>query len=150
MPAGLADVSVWRFADALVWNWVIAGTGAHAKNYGLLLAGSQVRFAPLYDIASALPYSAHERRLHLAMKLGDKGYGVNGQRRSTWAALAGQLGLDGDHLRARALALVTAAPDAFTQAAGELPRLGSALPGRLVAAVTERARRCAAALGSVH
>jgi hypothetical protein len=34
-----------RFADALIWNWVIGGTDAHAKNYSLLLAGDQVRLA---------------------------------------------------------------------------------------------------------
>ena len=149
MPARVANVSVWRFADALVWNWVIAGTDAHAKNYGLLLAGSGIRLAPLYDIASALPYGTHERRLHLAMKLGDKGYGVNGQRRSTWTALAGQLGLDDEQLRARARALVTAAPDAFARAASELSGLDSTMPARLVAAVAERAPRCAATLASV-
>ena len=84
------------------------------------------------------------------MKLGDKGYGVNGQRRSTWTALAGQLGVDGDHLRARALALATAAPDAFMRATGELPHLDTTLPARLVDAVAERATRCAATPGSVH
>ena len=47
---------VRRFADALAWNWIIGGTDAHAKNYSLLLSGSDVRLAPLYDIASALPY----------------------------------------------------------------------------------------------
>ena len=32
IPAQIADAAVWDFADALVWNWVIAGTDAHAKN----------------------------------------------------------------------------------------------------------------------
>ena len=64
-----------RFADALIWNWLIAGTDAHAKNYSLLLAGGQVRLAPLYDIASALPYGTHERKLRFAMKIGGD-YGV--------------------------------------------------------------------------
>jgi len=49
--------------DALAWNWLIAGTDAHAKNYSLLLAGNDVRLAPLYDVASALPYGMHERTL---------------------------------------------------------------------------------------
>jgi serine/threonine-protein kinase HipA len=44
------------FVDALGFNWLIAGTDAHAKNYSLLLAsGPTVRFALLYDIASILP-----------------------------------------------------------------------------------------------
>ena len=63
MPPRVADDAVWRFADALIWNWLIAGTDAHAKNYSLLLAEDQVRLAPLYDVASALPYGIHERKL---------------------------------------------------------------------------------------
>lgn len=67
-PRYAAD-AVGRFVDALTWNWIIGGTDAHAKNYSLLLSGSDIRLAPLYDIASALPYF-HERELKLAMKLG--------------------------------------------------------------------------------
>jgi serine/threonine-protein kinase HipA len=47
----LFDDSIWRFADALIWNWLIAGTDAHAKNYSLLLAQDRVRFAPIYHVA---------------------------------------------------------------------------------------------------
>jgi serine/threonine-protein kinase HipA len=71
LPPRESTAAVRRFADALTWNWLIAGTDAHAKNYSLLLAGDQVRLAPLYDVASALPYpEAHVRRLRFAMKLG--------------------------------------------------------------------------------
>jgi serine/threonine-protein kinase HipA len=50
--AGEADVD--RFVQALVFNWLIAGTDAHAKNYGLLLSGTNARLAPLYDVASVV------------------------------------------------------------------------------------------------
>jgi hypothetical protein len=56
IPGPDAETDVWRFANALAFNWLIVGTDAHAKNYGLLLAGTQIRLAPLYDIASYLPY----------------------------------------------------------------------------------------------
>lgn len=48
------DIS--SFVDSLIFNWLIAGTDAHAKNFSLLL-GSQgaVRLAPFYDLASVLP-----------------------------------------------------------------------------------------------
>src|SRR5947209_5418022 len=49
MPARAARAAVWSFIDALAWNWIIGGTDAHAKNYSLLLAGDQIRLAPLYD-----------------------------------------------------------------------------------------------------
>ncbi len=70
MPPLAADAAVGRFADALIWNWIICGTDGHAKNYSLLLAGSQIRLAPLYDIASALPYGENEKKLRFAMSLG--------------------------------------------------------------------------------
>ena len=46
------------------------GTDAHAKNYSLVLAGPEVRLAPLYDVASALPYETAHQKLRLAMKFG--------------------------------------------------------------------------------
>ncbi len=45
------------FVGAIAFNWIVAGTDAHAKNYALLLGSeSRIRLAPLYDLASALPY----------------------------------------------------------------------------------------------
>jgi serine/threonine-protein kinase HipA len=131
---------VWSFADALIWNWLIAGTDAHAKNYSLLLEGGQVRLAPFYDVASALPYS-HERAVQMAMKLGND-YRLHVQRQSTWATMASDLGVDVDQLREHANRLATAAPSAFAKAAAEVEDLPSDLPVRLTSAVAERARRC--------
>jgi serine/threonine-protein kinase HipA len=58
-----------RFFDALVFNALIGGTDAHAKNYTLLQSGGRVRLAPLYDLGSALPYY-NVKELKLAMKIG--------------------------------------------------------------------------------
>ena len=56
----------------MVGSLLIAGTDAHAKNYSLLLAGNQIRLAPLYDIASILPYDDSDgHKVKLAMKVGD-------------------------------------------------------------------------------
>ncbi|KAB2910731.1 MAG: type II toxin-antitoxin system HipA family toxin [Hyphomicrobiaceae bacterium] len=60
-----------RFMRACAFNFVIRGTDAHGKNYGLLLsAGGRYRLAPLYDIASWLPYSQNHRDDRLAMSVG--------------------------------------------------------------------------------
>ncbi len=58
-----AEDDVSTFIDALIFNWLIGGTDAHAKNYSLLI-GSEglVRLAPLYDIASILPYPSIDPR----------------------------------------------------------------------------------------
>jgi serine/threonine-protein kinase HipA len=63
------DEDCATFFDALAFNALIGGTDAHAKNYTLLHGGGCVRFAPLYDIASALPYYS-VKQLKLAMKIG--------------------------------------------------------------------------------
>ncbi|MFX5693309.1 HipA domain-containing protein, partial [Acinetobacter baumannii] len=48
---------VQTFLDAVALNWLIGGTDAHAKNYSILIgAAGRVRLAPLYDVASILPY----------------------------------------------------------------------------------------------
>jgi serine/threonine-protein kinase HipA len=52
------------FIAALAFNWLIAGTDAHAKNFSLLISSRRVRLAPLYDVASILPYD--ERTAYLA------------------------------------------------------------------------------------
>lgn len=144
MAPAAADDAVARFADALIWNWIIAGTDAHAKNYSLLLSGPEVRLAPLYDIASALPYGTHERKLRLAMKVGDE-YAVHLQR-NTWPRAAQELGIDADRLVSRVRDLAAAAPAAFADAAAapEVVALGRTTPATLVDLVAERARRCAA------
>jgi serine/threonine-protein kinase HipA len=146
MPPRIADEAVWRFFDALAWNWLIAGTDAHAKNYSFLLAGGEVRLAPLYDVASALPYGTHERKLRFAMKLGGD-YRVY-PNRSTWAGVARDLGVDADRARERVLTLADRAPDAFAEAAvaTDVAELDRPLPSRLVEFISDRAERCKAIL----
>jgi serine/threonine-protein kinase HipA len=147
MPPRNADAAVLRFADALIWNWVVGGTDGHAKNYSLLVAGDQVRLAPLYDIASALPYGTHEKKLRLAMTIGGD-YRVYPWRNS-WPAAARDLGLDAAALMTRIDELTANAPDAFRDAAdtGAVKLLDRELPEKLVALIADRATRCRAAVG---
>jgi serine/threonine-protein kinase HipA len=65
------EVDVDRFLQANMFNWLIGGTDAHAKNYSLLIgAGDETRLAPLYDLSSQLPYpELIEQRV--SMKIGD-------------------------------------------------------------------------------
>jgi serine/threonine-protein kinase HipA len=82
------------FLDAIALNWLIGGTDAHAKNYSLLIAGgSRVRLAPLYDVASILPYDFDAQRIRLAMKVGDK-YRIRDVTARSWEKLSEALGLD--------------------------------------------------------
>jgi serine/threonine-protein kinase HipA len=151
MAPGDADAAVWRFADSLAWNWIIAGTDAHAKNYAVLLAGGAVRLAPAYDVSSILPYVGergpdgritNERRIRLAMKIGGT-YDLYPVR-NTWPRAAADLGVDAAELLARVRGLAAAASDAFAAAAADpgVAALGSPVVGRLVDAVARRAQAC--------
>jgi serine/threonine-protein kinase HipA len=146
MPLAAARGATESFLDALVWNWVIAGTDAHAKNYSLLLSEDELELAPFYDVASALPYDIAEQKLRLAMKFGND-YRAN-PGGSPWRHLAAALQLPEEIVRSRADGVIAAVPDAFATAAADpaVQALGSSLPQRLVDLVAARADRCARSL----
>lgn len=87
------EADVLRFADSLIFHWLTAGTDAHAKNYSMLIAaGSRARLAPLYDLASAVPYpqQIQPRKATMAMKIGSH-YRIREIRSRDWAKLAREL-----------------------------------------------------------
>ena len=150
MGASAARIAVWRFLDALAWNWLIAGTDAHARNYSLLLSGDQVRLAPLYDIASALPYrGVDELALKSAMKLGGE-YRLKAHGPTTWPKIAGELALDADEVVSRVRYLAERASDAISDVASSphMRDLESTMPHRLVDSVATRVLRCRKQLGN--
>ncbi|MGH3274282.1 MAG: HipA N-terminal domain-containing protein [Streptosporangiaceae bacterium] len=113
-----------------------------AKNYSLLLADGEVRLAPLYDIASALPYGTHERKLRLAMKIGGE-YRIS-PISNTWRKAADELGIDNDLALGRVRELTGRVAGAFAEAAEtpEVTALGRDLPRHLVTIIADRAARC--------
>lgn len=142
MPRETALEATRSFLDALVWNWIIAGTDAHAKNYSLVLHRNQVRLAPFYDVASALPYDIAIQKQRLAMKFGSS-YKMN-PASTPWARLAADLNLTEDEIRLHAHTLLESAPDAFSSAAAdaEVRPLKSQLPARLSDLVAARVLDC--------
>jgi len=117
---------LWRFAEALAFNWLIAGTDAHAKNYSLLLAArAQVRLAPLYDLASSLPYLAevNPHKAKLAMKIGSK-YKIKDVVGRHWSACARELGLPPTELLERIGTMASLIPDAATRVADSMEESG--------------------------
>lgn len=60
-----------RFMEAVAFNWLIAGTDAHAKNFSLLHGnGGRVRLAPLYDLNSVWPYYGRRGELRSSLRIG--------------------------------------------------------------------------------
>ena len=149
IPAPRAELDVWRLADALAFNWLVVGTDAHAKNYSLLLAGTQIRLAPLYDVASYLPYDDTDgHKVKLAMKVGNDYRLRRTDRRSAWEHAADELHLDRTRLVERVVDLANRLPDAFVRAFTDtdLGGLDTDLAGRLVDLAIARSKHCAAAL----
>ncbi len=133
------DIAVWRFLEALTLNWLIGGTDAHSKNYSLLLDRSQVRLAPLYDVASALPYHRPIQKMRLAMKFGGS-YLLTTRDARMWPAVAKEFGLPYPAVVERVAALMDRLPDAFADAVRDpaVQAIGSALPRRLIDRVADR------------
>ncbi len=138
-----ADVKT--FVDALALNWLIAGTDAHAKNYSLLIAGGpRVRLAPLYDVASILPYDGFDlRKVKLSMKIGGE-YELHAIGRRQWLKLAQDLRLDGDELVHRLAEMAGQLPDEAARLREQVREEGlqHALIDRLTERLIQRAVAC--------
>lgn len=136
------DEDAVRFMDALIYNWLVMGTDAHAKNYAFLIgAGGRVRLAPLYDLSSALPYpqQVHPRHATMAMKVGGK-YKLREITVREWKKCAEELRFDEDKLLNRIRTMASAMPDAASDVSKSLRASGVRhdVCKRLVDAVQER------------
>jgi serine/threonine-protein kinase HipA len=133
------------FVDALAFNWLIGGTDAHAKNYSLLLAdGPTIRLAPLYDIASILPYDQVDtKKIKLAMKIGGD-YKVSQIGLREWQKFARETHLDADKVRAALVDMAEQLPDFVTAAQAQAKKdgLNNAIVGRLATQLIIRAKNC--------
>lgn len=140
-----AGADVKTFVDALAFNWLIAGSDAHAKNYSLLLAsGPRIRLAPLYDIASILPYDKFDlHKVKLAMKVGGE-YLLNNIVLRHWRRTAKELRVDPKELLDKILWMADRIPDTVEGLRKDAREAGlqHALIDRLAERLTARAVSC--------
>ncbi len=105
------------FVDALAFNVLIQAPDAHAKNYSVLLLETIVRLAPLYDVASGLPYDSTNQT-----GLRTSAMAIGGRRRfdqidlDRWRRFAREADLEPDAVTARVVSLAERIPDAMTDA----------------------------------
>lgn len=137
------------FADALVFNWLIGGTDAHAKNYSVLHGSEgQLRLAPLYDLASALPYEqVDQRKLKLAMRMGRE-YLLENVGLRQWQRVEGDLGMPAGSLVRRARRLTQSMMHELPAVVEYMRRggLNHRIIGKLAHALQKRAVKCAGVL----
>lgn len=91
-----------RFIRMLFFNYLIAAPDAHAKNYSILLDREAAYLAPLYDVASMLPYTDRPFDVKTAMGIaGENRVGRLSARRLSRFVEANGLdkkGLDGNRV----------------------------------------------------
>jgi serine/threonine-protein kinase HipA len=144
------EADIDTFISALGFNWLIAGTDAHAKNFSLLLGGPNVRLAPLYDLASVLPYDEFDmRKVKLAMKIGGE-YKLGNIGLRQWQKFARDARVNADRLVEVLTAAANKIPDEINaiQARVREEGLDNALIGQLAMQLIARANACRRLLGS--
>jgi len=142
---------VQNFLDAIAFNWLIAGTDAHSKNYSVLIgAGGNVRLAPLYDLASILPYTdMNLQKAKLAMKIGGE-YLLRNIRLYHWKKMAAELRLDQEALIRRVDDFARQLPELAEKIRQQLFEEGleHKILGRLTETIAERSTQCRKILGT--
>jgi serine/threonine-protein kinase HipA len=118
------DADRSAFMRAIALNYVIAGTDAHAKNYGLLhLPGGVYRMAPLYDVISALPYEDRHKDRKLAMSIAGE-YRYDRISAADWAKEANDVRYDKDAAIGHVRDLLARVPEAATEILRECKAAG--------------------------
>lgn len=109
---------VRTFARAVIFNSLVKGSDAHARNYSLLITHGDVRLAPLYDVNSTLPFGEAAEARTLAMRIGGEER-LSSITRGNWRLFAAALHLEEewvlDQLRAMATILPAVADDVCRQ-----------------------------------
>ena len=139
------------FARSMAFNWIVGGTDAHAKNFSLLIGpAGAASLAPLYDVASTLPYPGrYVPRRKLAMKIGGESRLGYVQVRH-WERFAAAVGLPPDEVLEMCESLAAEIPDRFREVVASARSEGLDHPviPRLEAAICDHAEACLKSLTS--
>ena len=116
-----ADSNIRTFADGMLVSYLLGATDSHAKNYSLMLQGSHVAMAPIYDFASVFPYLSSGTQRYastLAMTIGGQRKLLQ-LREKHLLRFADRMKLPREYVINRFTSLVKALPDAFDQVTEE-------------------------------
>ena len=134
--------------EANIFNWIIGGTDAHAKNYSMLIGVlAEARLAPLYDISSILPHlgegevQAEMRDLKLAMKI-DKTYQLDEVMPRYWERCASAAKVSTEYTMEAVRRQVAVMPDMVSDCAARVRAEGLTheIVDRLVDTIAGRAK----------
>jgi serine/threonine-protein kinase HipA len=137
------------FMHAIALNYLIGGTDAHGKNFSVLLgADGAVRFAPLYDIASILPYASDPVALKMPLRIGTKYY-LDEILPQHWEQTAAKSGYPASEILEAIGHFIRILPDAAAEVADRCRDSGLDHPvlGELVDLIATRCRKLAPIYG---
>ncbi len=148
-----AAANVTTFMKMLFFNYLTASPDAHAKNYSMLHDRDGSYLAPLYDVASMLPYANRRESIRLTMGIaGENRVAMLSSRRLSRFSQANALdeyGLNGDALSGMLASLAQKIPDALKsvlESSEGIPGVGE-LGFRLLSGVEEICSKSLARLG---
>ncbi|PST49512.1 transcriptional regulator [Bifidobacterium callitrichos] len=129
---GFPEEDTDTFVKALMFNYLIGGSDAHAKNYAILEPVHEPpRLAPLYDIASLFAYDTRRRERKLAMSIGGE-YQWERIELRHWERFFEQCGAtpaDRERFAGMLAQLAVRTVPAFAQASAEALAWARVLPG---------------------
>jgi len=134
-----AHEDVDRFADTVIAQYLLGAPDAHAKNYSVILNSVDVTLAPIYDVASSLPYNPDPGSAlsRVAMPIGGRSKFGEVTLHHV-AKFARNVGTDPDRLVARTREMAAALPAALSEVGvGDTDTTLMSLHARLVDAVAE-------------
>jgi serine/threonine-protein kinase HipA len=143
--SGEPQEDAWTFARAIMLNWIIGGTDAHSKNFSMLIGtGGRARLAPLYDVASTLPYDFDTRKLKMATNIGGK-YLLEDIYSRHWAKFASEGRLPTAEVLEMGRTMAETLPGVFTETIEDARSAGLEHPimSRMIDVFSERSEHCA-------
>jgi serine/threonine-protein kinase HipA len=141
------NTDVATFAQAIVYNYLIRGSDAHAQNYSILIAPGGCRLAPLYDINTTLTFGPRWATT-MAMSIGGESQ-FDRVNRGAWDRFARDIGVDPEWLHAELRSLSARLPDALTDVRSEPDLAATASMGALFQdRLAEWLRQVRSALGT--
>lgn len=130
------------FARSVCFNWLIAGTDAHAKNYAIVHLGSRVLLAPLYDLTSASLLDPPKEVFHkgkMAMKIGGE-YRLGHIKGRHLERAAQDLGVKADWMLETVSGYVSEVCGVVERALDEVPALPTGVRETFMIGIKARAR----------
>ena len=150
--SGAPAEDVRTFARAQILNWIIGGTDGHAKNFSMLIGASgRARLAPVYDVASALPYDFQPHKLKMAVNVGGR-YRIDEIHSRHWSRFAAELSLPSAEVLEIGRTIAETLPGILREIVDRTRAAGHDHPvmKRMEDAMTARAERCARIFATVQ